>query len=394
MGDPDLFSFPCPLTPSGLPDPALLDTAREHPVVQVLAPGGKTVWLVSGHELVREVLSDPTRFTSKFDPGFADNTTDMVLLDPPEHTRMRKLAARAFSSRQIQELLPQIEAQVERLLDTMARSGPPADLVKHVSLPLPAEVMGIVLGIPETDRGALYRWVDPFTAAAPATSEAASQAADGAELEGMYTYVSRLVKERIQHPGNDLLSQLISARNDGDQLTEEELVATVALMIVAGQETTCKSITRGVLVLAGSDHWSALAAGAIDSEAVIEEVLRHQSPIDTSIFRAATLDTELGGQRIRAGEQLFVSLQMANFDPVARKRPEVFDPCRADQGHVSFGYGPHFCLGAGLARVELKAVFTAMASRFPGLRMAVDHGQLTWSSGLIVNAPSSLPVTW
>ena len=330
-----------------------------------------------------------------FDPALADRRADMVPLDPPEHTRMRKLAARDFTSRRIHDLLLGVDMLIGSFLDELERAGPPADLVSSLAVPLPAAVMCLVLGIPEADRAGLYRWVNPFTSAAPATSNETKDPIDiGTALADMYDYVGRLVAHRMESPGDDLLSDMICARNGPDALSEEELVATTALMIVAGQETTSKAISRGVMVLAGSPYWRELASGALPAEHLVEEVLRHQSPVDTAIFRSAKVDTELAGVPIKAGEQLFVSLQLANLDPSGRRNPRVFDAYRGDQAHMSFGYGPHFCLGAGLARAELAAAFMALAARFPMLRLDVPLSELTWSVGSVVNAPTCLPVAW
>jgi nocardicin N-oxygenase len=389
------LAFPRSLTAAGQPDPLLLEVTRENPVLSVTAPGNRQVWLVSSQALAREVLSDPFRFTSVFDPGLADMRADMVLLDPPDHTRMRRLVSQAFTAGRIQQLAPDIESIAASLLTAMAEAGPPADLVRSLALPLPASVVGLVLGIPQRDWSTLYRWVDPFTAAAPATSKEASQSTDVAPaIEDLYTFVGRVVRERIRCPGSDPLSDLVRARVGDDALTEEELVATAALIIVAGQETASKAITRGVLVLTHSGRWRRLVAGDITVNQVVEEVLRHQSPVDTAIFRAAKVDTELGGVQIKAGEQVFVSLHLANFDQSARRDPDLFDPSRRDQGHMSFGHGPHFCVGAGLARAELTIAFTALAAQFPALRVDVPLTDLSWSQGSVVNAPTSLPVAW
>lgn len=385
MGSSEAVAFPRPLTSGGLPDPLLVELTRDNPVLRVRAPGDKDVWLVASQELVREVLSDTSRFTSMFDPGLEQYKSDMVLLDPPDHTRMRRLAAPVFSAGRVQELASTIEAMVAALLDDMERTGPPADVVRALSLPLPAQVTALVMGIPEEERAPLHQWVDPFTAGAPTVADSPDQSA-GAEIVDLYGYVSRLVAERIKNPGEDLLSGLIRARRGADAFTEDELVSTAALLIVAGQETTCKALTRGALLLTERELGP--------PERFVEELLRHQSPIDTSIYRAAKVDTELGGVPIKAGEQLFISLQLANLDPGAREAPDRFDPDRADQGHVAFGFGPHFCLGAPLARVELAIAFTALTERFPGLRLATTRDDLTWSAGAVANAPTSLPVTW
>lgn len=392
MSVPEVLAFPQPLTEDGQPDPLLRERARDTPVFPVTTSGGDRAWLVCGQEPVREVLSDTSRFTSMFDTALEKYRDDMVLLDPPEHSRIRKLATRAFTARRIQTLLPGIQHQVTSLLDTMRQAGSPADLVSSLAQPLPTGVLCLALGLPEQDRAAMRRWIKAFTSGAP--TETPSDTDAGTALTEMYDYVGRLVTLRRAEPTNDLLSDMIRARIGDDALTANELVATTALMIIAGQETTAKAITRGVLVLLHSGRWQHLVSGDVSAEQVVEEILRHQSPIDTAIFRRATADTQIAGVQIKSGEQVYVSLQMANLDATARKQPYEFDPTRGDQGHVAFGYGPHFCLGAGLARAELAIAFTTLAARFPDLRLTVPLRELTWSVGSVVNAPTTLPVTW
>jgi cytochrome P450 len=177
------------------------------------------------------------------------------------------------------------------------------------------------------------------------------------------------------------VSDLIRARDGRDALSEGEMVGTVLLLVLAGHETTAKAITRAGIVLGRSETLHRVAAGQLSSAQVVEEVLRHQSPIDTGLFRWAKVDTDLAGVRIRAGEQIFVSLHLANLDPSARAAPDVFDPQRGDGGHVTFGHGIHLYLGAALARAELTVVVGELARRCPDLRPAVPLDELTWSVG-------------
>lgn len=390
-------AFPRPLTADGRPDPLLRELVRDRPVVSVVSPGGERVWLVAGQQAVREVLADTDRFTSMFHPALEDKRTEIVLLDPPEHTRLRRLTARAFAPSRIQTLVPDIERLAGSLVTAIAAAGPPADLVDALAQPLPAAVVCRMLGIPGEDEERMRRWIVAFTSGAPTAPDGGGPGETAAPIDEMYAYVTELVARRRREPGDDVLSEMIRARIGGDELSDDELVSTTALMIIAGQETTAKAIARGVVALCGSrecPQWARFVAGDIRVERLVEEILRHQSPIDTAIFRRARVDTTLAGVSIGAGDQVFVSLQLANFDPTGRAAPERFDPDRVDQGHVSFGYGPHFCLGAGVARAELQVVFPMLAANFPSLRLAVPLEDLDWTVGSVLNAPTSVPATW
>jgi cytochrome P450 len=385
----DAITFPRPVTPDGQPDALLRDLVRDNPVLPVVGPGGAPAWLVGGHDLVLEVLSDPARFSNVIYPPVPNIRANMALLDPPEHTRLRRLAAQAFTARRVRALVPGIQRIVAALLDHMELSGPPLDLVDFLARPLPGRVICQILGIPQDDWADLQRWTTMFTSMTTYQPDEIDQA-----VRQMQAYMERLVAARRSSPGNDVLSNLIRARDGADALSEEELVATILLLLVAGTETTMKALTRGVLILCQSGQLTGLAPGRIEVQHAVEEVLRHQAPIDTALFRWAKVDTELAGARIRAGDQLYVSLHLANYDPGHRSDPHLCDPGRADAGHLSFGHGVHFCLGAALARAELAAVFEALAARFPGLRLSVAPADLTWSVGSMLNAPASLPVTW
>lgn len=392
MGSSETISFPRPLTADGNPDPLLVKLIREQPVLRVTGPGGGDAWLVGGDQEVREVLSDPLRFTSFTNPGVdqrAATTSLMVGMDPPEHTRLRKLAMQAFGPRRIQAMIPEIEKIVGSLLDRMEACGPPVDLVKSLSLPLPLAVIGQILGLPDEDQDDVHRWSMVFISLTEYTTEEVVSA-----LENMQAYIRNLIARRRGQLGDDLVSDLIRARDGRDALTEDELAGTILLLMLAGHETTAKAITRSGIALSGSGILERVAAGAVPVKQVVEEVLRHQPPIDTGLFRWARVDTELAGRQITAGEQIFVSLQLANLDPVSRANPEVLDPDRDATRHVTFGYGIHLCLGAALARAELTVVIRELALRFPALRLHIPAEELVWTVGAMLNAPTELPVTW
>lgn len=253
--------FPRPLTPAGAPAPQLLELARQRPVLRVVGPGGGEAWLVAGDAEVREVLADAARFTSVTDPGVderAGSAALMVGMDPPEHSRLRKLVVKAFSARRIQAMVPEIERIVAGLLDEMTASGPPADLVTSLSLPLPLAVIGRILGIPEADHGRLHEWSSVFISLTAHTSEEITTA-----LEQMNSYIADLVRERRAVPGNDLVSDLIRARDGRDALSESELAGTILLLVLAGHETTAKAITRAGVVLGPSGALRQVAEGHV-----------------------------------------------------------------------------------------------------------------------------------
>jgi cytochrome P450 len=389
----DDVAFPRPLTQDGLPDPLLLELARDHPVLPVAGPGGKA-WLITGHEAVREALSDPSRFTSVIDPAVTDDRAragvSMVGLDPPDHTRVRKLAAKAFTARRIARLVPNVERLVTTLLDAMEDAGPPADMVASLAVPLPLHMMCQMLDLPAGDQPDFLRWSDVFTGT---TSGYTMEEVADANSK-LHAYMLDLAARRRRNLGEDLLSDLIRARDGDDALTEQELLNTMVLLLVAGHQTTVRAITRSVYVLLHSGQWKRFAAGEFAAEQVVEEALRHQTPIDTGLFRYAAVDTELAGVQIKAGDQVFLSVQLANFDQAAWQQPHVFDPGRGDQRHLAFGHGIHFCLGAPLARVELSVSLSMLAARFPDLRLDVTPDELTWTVGSWLNNLVALPVTW
>ncbi|HLX47216.1 MAG TPA: cytochrome P450 [Streptosporangiaceae bacterium] len=381
------------MTQDGLPDPLLLELAADNPVLPVAGPGGKA-WLITGHEAVREALSEPSRFTSVIDPAVTDARAragvSMVGLDPPDHTRVRKLAAKAFTARRIQGLVPSVERVVTTLLDAMAEAGPPADLVTSLAVPLPLHMMCQMLDLPAEDQPGFLRWSDVFTGMN--TGYTMEEVADANDK--LHAYMLDLAARRRKHLGEDLLSDLIRARDGEDALTEQELLNTMVLLLVAGHQTTVRAIARSVLVLLHSGQWKRFAAAEVTAEQVVEEALRHQTPIDTGLFRRAAVDTEIAGVQIKAGEQVFLSVHLANFDRNAWHEPHVFDPGRGDQRHLAFGHGVHFCLGAPLARLELSTALSLLAARFPGLRMDVPLDELTWTVGSWLNSLVALPVTW
>ncbi|MFH8407379.1 cytochrome P450 [Streptomyces sp. NPDC018019] len=397
MESPEFFRDPYPL----------LAALRERGPVQRVrsGPHGAT-WLVTGWAEARTALADPrlskdtTRYfadkPSKRDLAPAVSAT-MLATDPPDHTRLRRLAVKAFTPAAVARLEPRVAALADGLLDGMAARGESADLVEDFAVPLPIEVIGDLLGVPREDRPALRRWSnDLFAAGAPDTIDAASHA--------ISDYMTELIaKKRAEgatgtdggtRTDRDLLTELIAARDEGDRLSEFELVSLAVLLVVAGHETTTNLIGNGALALLGDD---ALRTRLRQDPALIpdavEEFLRYDSPITTATFRYAAEPLALGGAEIAAGDVVLVSPGAANRDPARFTDPDTLDPARR-AGHLSFGHGPHHCLGAPLARLEARIAFQALLTRFPGLRLAVPPADVRWRHTRLMRGPVRLPVTW
>jgi cytochrome P450 len=300
-------------------------------------------------------------------PGF-------LFLDPPDHTRLRKLAQRAFAPKVVKAMEPEIVALVDGLLATLDGAGE-FDVIADLAYPLPVGVICRLLGVPIADEpqfsrasALLAQGLDPFatiTGHLPDSFQERLEA--GLWLRG---YLRDLIDERRRAPREDLISALIAAEEDGDQLTGEEIVATCNLLLIAGHETTVNLIANAVLaMLRHHQHWTALAAEPDRAAAIIEETLRYDPPVQLA-SRVAGADMTIGGVDIPAGDTIMLLMAAAQRDPAVYDRPDAFDPDRGSIRHLAFGLGPHFCLGAPLARLEAGIALPALTSRFPNARLA------------------------
>ncbi|OKI00740.1 cytochrome [Streptomyces sp. CB02923] len=396
MESPEFFRDPYPL----------LAALRERGAVQQVrsGPHGAT-WLVTGWAEARTALAD-ARLSKDTTRYFADKpskrnlapavSATMLATDPPDHTRLRRLAVKAFTPAAVARLEPRVAEIADGLLERMAARGGTADLVEDFAVPLPIEVIGDLLGVPREDRTALRRWSnDLFAAGAPDTIDAASHA--------ISDYMTDLIAAKraaggssaggAGAPGRDLLTDLIAARDEGDRLSEAELVSLAVLLVVAGHETTTNLIGNGTLALLQDD---ALRTRLRQDPSLIpdavEELLRYDSPIATATFRYAAEPLTLGGAGIAAGDVVLVSPGAANRDPARFTDPDTLDTGRST-GHLSFGHGPHHCLGAPLARLEGRIAFQALLTRFPDLRLAVPPAELQWRHTRLMHGLAHLPVT-
>jgi cytochrome P450 len=299
-------------------------------------------------------------------PGF-------LFLDPPDHTRLRKLVSKAFVPKVVKALEPDITAMVNGLLDDVAPAGH-FDVIADLAHPLPVAVICRLLGVPLEDEpkfshasALLAQALDPFITFTGGLPEGF----DERMAAGMWLrdYLHGLVDERRASPRDDLISGLIAAEEDGDQLTEEEIVATCNLLLVAGHETTVNLIANAILaMLRHPEQWTALAADPSRVSAVIEETMRYDPPVQL-MGRIAGDDMTIGEVTIPKGDTMMLLLAAAHHDPESVDRPDEFDPDRESIRHLGFGKGPHFCLGAPLARLEASIALSAVTARFPNARI-------------------------
>lgn len=311
-------------------------------------------------------------------------------MDPPEHTRIRKLVGKAFTPRRVEELRPRAADIASRLLDDVIAVGPPADLVDSFSFALPAIMICELLGIPEDDRRTFRSWAD---ATVSGTTAAPVQEQDAyLHLAG---YLAGVIARRRARPGDDLLTGLVQARDNDDRLSESELLVLAMALLVAGHETTARQITNMTYtLLTNPPQLQQLRQQPELLPAAVEEMLRFNVFGSAINARIATTDIELGDVLVRAGEPVLCSRASANRDEKVFSRADELDFGRDPNPHVAFGYGPHFCLGANLARMELQVALGAILSRLPRLRIAVPEDSLRWHEGTMLRGLAAFPVTW
>jgi cytochrome P450 RapN len=388
--------------PEGLElHPRYAQLRAEQPLLRVELPHGGPAWLVTRYSGARTVLADPRfsraatvdadvpRSTASAQPG-----SSLLNMDPPEHSRLRRLVARTFTVRQVERLRPRTQEIVDDLLDRMTAAGPPADLCTGLAWPLPAAVICDLLGIPAADRIEFRAWTDRMLRLSGSAETV--EAARGQLREYLGDLVTRLVAQRREEPGADLLSELVAARDGSDRLTDDELVLLGVTLLVAGHETTANQLGNFVYTLLTQPRlWQQLAEAPELVDPAIEELLRFTPLFASSGFpRIATEDLELDGQRIHAGDAIIVQLASANRDGSVFDNPERLDLTRADNPHLAFGHGAHHCLGASLARMELRVALATLTQRLPRLRVAVPVEDIEWRTNRFFRGMRSLPVTW
>ncbi|MFI5618064.1 cytochrome P450 [Streptomyces sp. NPDC051567] len=371
------------------------ERVRDQPgLLQVQLPYGEPAWLVTRYTDARFVLGDQ-RFSraealTRDEPRQSEGQSGsgILTMDPPDHTRLRSLVAKAFTVRQIEKLRPQVRALTASLLDDLEAAGHPADLVDLYALPLPVAVICRMLGVPLEDRPRFRVWSD-----AALSTSSLTAAEFETNIEELRAYMAGLIDLHRKDPQDDLMTALIEARDEGDRLSERELVDLCVAVLVAGHETTASQIPNSVLTLL--DHPDQLARLRENPELVagaVEELLRFV-PLGSGASqpRYATEDVEVGGTLVRAGTPVLVAIGAANRDALRFTAAGTFDIAREGNQHLGFGHGVHHCLGAPLARLELQEALAALITRFPGLALA---GDVTWKSEMLVRGPRVMPVRW
>lgn len=392
----DAMSFPFHIESNDqlLPAEEYAVLRAERPVQRVVMSHGAEAWLVSRYADVKFVLSDP-RFSSAevlnaeimTALGQDLDPTTLPALDNPGHSRLRRLVASAFTAKSIQWWQPHVERMVTEFIAVMRKDGPPADLVEHVTAPLPMATICELLGVPATDRHVFQR----FTEAIFGTDDNERQKA----MMEFGEYLPEHVALHRHGSGNDLISRMGAARDEqGNRLTDQEIITLVGTMLLAGHESTSSALPNYIYFLLTTGRWSHLLEHPGQLDAAVEELIRYVTFFDNSPPRVATEDVEISGQLIRKGEAVFVSLVSANFDDSVFERAEDFDMRRGQNRHMTFGFGAHRCLGARLATMEFRVAIGVLLREFPGLRLAVGPGDVPWRSGSLLRNPKELLVCW
>jgi cytochrome P450 len=364
----------------------------QRPVSAVVMPGGTPAWLVTGYAESRAALADPRLRKSvpgwHPDPGsiYAALDGHMLNSDPPDHERLRRLVNKAFTARRVERLRPRITAITAELLDEMSTQRD-VDLLAAFAFPLPITVICELLGIPVADRDDFRKW------SATIISNTVSAEIFQADATAMVHYFMALLAAKRQEPADDLLSALISARDEGDRLDENELMSMAFLLLVAGHETTVNLIASGTLaLLLNPGELGRLRGDPSLLGGTVEELLRYVNPVNHATYRFTAEPVEIGGTHIEAGEPVIIALSSADRDPSRFANPDRLDIGRDSSGHLAFGYGIHYCLGAPLARLEAEIAFGALLDRFGSMRLAVPAESLRWRPSTLIHGLEALPV--
>ncbi|GAA1548045.1 cytochrome P450 [Dactylosporangium maewongense] len=391
----------CPYKPSA----GTAKLREPGPIIRVRLYNGRTAWLVTGPAEVRALLADPAmssmatwddypvideshlhmraskEMAQEVEGGFPEV---LFGVDPPVHTRQRKMLLPSFTNRKVQTLRPIIQRIVDERLDAMLAKPQPADFLADFAAPVPMMVVCLFLGVPYAERdffeGPMHDLVVPEKA------EAA--------WEEFTVYLERLVDKKMTEPGEGLIDDLIASHVRSGELSRDELVAFAMAILMAGTVTTTSAIALGTLALLDHEgQYEALVADPSLVPGAIEEILRTVNLVE-QLSRVATADVEIGGVTIKAGDGILLSCAAANLDPSVTSHPDEFDITRPPTGALAFSYGLHHCMGHNLARLELEVVLRTLADRVPKLRPAVPTAEIPWYFDFTVSRLTSFPVTW
>jgi cytochrome P450 len=402
VGEPDELTFPLPRAEGApLDPPPVYHTLREQwPVCPVRMASGKPAWLVTRYDDVRDVLAEPRFSSDRTKPGYPDYTAAsdelgkrwLTRMDPPEHTELRRTVSAEFSVKRMEALRPTVQRVVDDLIDAMVAAGPQADLVADFCLQVPSIVICAQLGVPYQDHQLFH---DTVALAFQSTHTAEELEAAAKANQRFVNYIDDLITSKEREPGDDLLSRMAVEYVHAGSLTHSELVDLTRILVVAGFDTTGNTIALGtVLLLRHPEQLAQLNADPSLLVGAVDEILRYTTITHSGRRRAAVCDLAIGDHVVRAGEGLIAAQDAANRDPSAFPDPDTFDIHRKARHHVAFGYGPHACLGAPLARLELQVVFGTLFRRLPGLRLAAPFESLRFKHDSQIYGLYELPLAW
>lgn len=384
------------------PFPTFAQMRAQDPIYAQRTPDGRAIWYVTRYEDVTAVLKDDVHFCK--DPRHAKPDDEprhsplhqlinenMLFADPPDHTRLRALVNQAFTPRRVERMDGRIRQIAQELLPG-ARARGQMELIAEYALSLPVRIICELLGVPLADQADVSDWSQAIIAPG---SRGLNYSARRRKVKAFVDYLQRMFADRAANPQDDLVTALVQAEEAGAKLNEQELSSMVALLLVTGHETTVNLIGNGVLaLLTHPDQLARLLAGEVEWGTAVDELLRYDSPVETSTTRWVRQDVVWRGQQLRRGDVMRVVLTSANRDDAQFDQPDTLDVGRTDNRHLAFGLGIHYCLGAPLARLEGRIALSLLFTQFPGLRLAVPPAQLRWRSGVLFRGLQALPVAW
>ncbi|WP_432158785.1 cytochrome P450 [Streptomyces sp. bgisy153] len=397
LTEPPVRDWPTPNLDGTDFDPVLADLMREGPLTRIRLPHGEGwAWLATRYEDVRTVTNDPRfsraevtrRQVTRMAPHFKPMPGSLAWADQPDHNRLRKVVASAFTVSAMKRLRPRAQEILDGLLDGVVADGPPADLVERVLEPFPPAVVSEVMGVPADQRERVHSWTRQII-----STSGGAEAAERAK-KGLYGWITETVRARSDGRGEDVYAMLGAAVARGE-VGEEEAIGLAGPLQIGGEAVTHNCGQILYLLLTRPELMTRVRERPAERGPVLDELLRfvpHRSSV--GLARIALEDVELSGQRISAGEPVYVSYLAANRDPEVFPDPGAIDPDRDPNPHLAFGNGPHHCTGAVLARTQIELLVDTVLERLPDLRLAVPAEEVAWRRKTMIRGPRTLPCTW
>ncbi|MCQ4085412.1 cytochrome P450 [Saccharibacillus sp. JS10] len=375
------------------PYPVYAQMREEEPIAKLMFPDGQFGWMITKYEDAAEVLKD-NRFIKDMTKVFGSGsqsifTSNMLFSDPPDHRRLRGLVQQGFTPKLVESMRGHIQQIADQLLDN-AEGKDRMALIDDFAFPLPIIVISEILGVPIEDQDKFRVWSNSIIGA----SNSEESATVYQHMQEFTAYLGQWFEKVRQQPGDDLISQLITAEEAGEKLSEQEIYGVVALLIIAGHETTVNLIGNGMIsLLQHPDQLAKLQENPELIKGAIEEMLRYNGPVEFSTSRWASEDLDFKGHAMKKGDLVVVALDSANRDGQQFVNPDQFDITRERSRHLAFGHGIHMCLGAPLARLEGEIAINTLLRRFPNIRLREDAGKLEWRPGMIVRGVKEIPLS-